>query len=347
MEFFLLSLQASLCRQAVACDLRPDFHDELAVKVELGNSAESGILGHTFSWITQGAVRGMREGLSTDKPHEHDESGVAVKVGARGDVPGDAGAADARMAARIATQISQELGVARSKAESVIRLLDEGNTIPFLARYRKEQTGGLDEEAIRSIDERLDYLRNLETRKLEVIRLIDERGALTSEIRQVIYDKFQSLQIAQFFNFIPPKQLLLWYNRYEGNPLCLRCLRYLQHSTFWAGCLHFSCCQTSFSHGRNEFLAAFQPHVIVGFCYIENGSNHIALVIILATWNNRECCQSLQQAQDGRKPSGAPGPFVGKPIGPLLHPGWMDQKRKSARLPRPSRRPVDLCGESR
>jgi uncharacterized protein len=186
MEFFLLSLQASLCRQAVACDLRPDFHDELAVKVELGNSAESGILGHTFSWITQGAVRGMREGLSTDKPHEHDESGVAVKVGARGDVPGDAGAADARMAARIATQISQELGVARSKAESVIRLLDEGNTIPFLARYRKEQTGGLDEEAIRSIDERLDYLRNLETRKLEVIRLIDERGALTSEIRQLL-----------------------------------------------------------------------------------------------------------------------------------------------------------------
>ncbi|MDD4793612.1 MAG: Tex family protein, partial [Firmicutes bacterium] len=126
----------------------------------------------------------MREGLSIDKPHEHGESGVAVNVGAMGDVPGDAGAADARIAARIATQISQELKIARPKVESVIRLLDEGNTIPFLARYRKEQTGGLDEEAIRSIDERLDYLRNLETRKLEVVRLIDEQGVLTPEIRQ-------------------------------------------------------------------------------------------------------------------------------------------------------------------
>jgi hypothetical protein len=128
MELSLFSLQASLCRQAVACDLRPDFHDELAVKVEFGNCAESDILGHAFSWITQGAVREMREGLSIDKPHEHGESGVAVNVGAMGDVPGDAGAADARIAARIATQISQELKIARPKVESVIRLLDEGNT---------------------------------------------------------------------------------------------------------------------------------------------------------------------------------------------------------------------------
>jgi len=122
----------------------------------------------------------MREGLSTDRARwSHDEPGVALKLGVKGDGLGDAGAADARMAARIATQISQELRIARPKVESVMRLLDEGNTIPFLARYRKEQTGGLDEEAIRAIDERLDLpCEMLETRKLEVARLIDEQGAL-------------------------------------------------------------------------------------------------------------------------------------------------------------------------
>jgi hypothetical protein len=140
MEFFLLSLQASLCRQAVACDLRPDFHDELAVKVELGNSAESGILGHTFSWITQGAVLDMREEPSAGGAYERDEPGMTAGDGAKGEGSGDAEAAT-RMAARIATQISQELRIARPKVESVMRLLDEGNTIPFLARYRKEQTG--------------------------------------------------------------------------------------------------------------------------------------------------------------------------------------------------------------
>jgi uncharacterized protein len=64
--------------------------------------------------------------------------------------------------------------------------LDEGNTIPFLARYRKEQTGGLDEEVLRAIRQRLEYLRSLADRRAEVIRLIDEQGALTPEIAQAL-----------------------------------------------------------------------------------------------------------------------------------------------------------------
>ncbi len=125
----------------------------------------------------------MREEPSAGGAYERDEPGMTAGDGAKGEGSGDAEAAT-RMAARIATQISQELRIARPKVESVMRLLDEANTIPFLARYRKEQTGRLDEEAIRAVDERLDYLRNLETRKLEVARLIDEQGALTPEIRQ-------------------------------------------------------------------------------------------------------------------------------------------------------------------
>ncbi len=67
--------------------------------------------------------------------------------------------------------------------KSAVSLLDEGNTIPFIARYRKEMTGELDENDLRSIEEKLQYMRNLEERKREVIRLIDEQGKLTEELR--------------------------------------------------------------------------------------------------------------------------------------------------------------------
>ena len=94
--------------------------------------------------------------------------------------------AKAGVEGQIAAAICCELGVSRTHVESVVRLLDEGNTIPFLARYRKEQTGGLDEEVLRAIRQRLEYLRSLADRRAEVIRLIDEQGALTPEIAQAL-----------------------------------------------------------------------------------------------------------------------------------------------------------------
>ncbi|MFR1640121.1 MAG: Tex-like N-terminal domain-containing protein, partial [Eggerthellaceae bacterium] len=68
----------------------------------------------------------------------------------------------------------------------VIGLIDEGNTIPFIARYRKEATGGVDDATLRDLDERLTYLRNLEARKEEVLRSIDEQGKLTADLRAKI-----------------------------------------------------------------------------------------------------------------------------------------------------------------
>ncbi|WP_127579913.1 Tex family protein [Paenibacillus koleovorans] len=94
---------------------------------------------------------------------------------------------------RILKQIVAELGVPLSKVKVTIELLDDGNTIPFIARYRKEMTGELDEVQLRSIEERLQYLRNLEDRKLEVQRLIDEQGKLTPELRTAI-EKSAKLQ---------------------------------------------------------------------------------------------------------------------------------------------------------
>ena len=81
--------------------------------------------------------------------------------------------------------------------QNVVELLDEGNTIPFIARYRKEQTGEMQDSVIRDLSIRLDYLRNLEIRKDEVIRLIDEKDKLTEELRKDIEKQqlFKELKI--------------------------------------------------------------------------------------------------------------------------------------------------------
>ncbi len=78
--------------------------------------------------------------------------------------------------------IADELSVKSTQVESAVKLIDEGNTIPFIARYRKEVTGGLSDEDLRSLFDRLNYLRNLETRKEEVRNSIEEQGKLTDEI---------------------------------------------------------------------------------------------------------------------------------------------------------------------
>ncbi|AFH59686.1 Tex family protein [Paenibacillus caseinilyticus] len=87
---------------------------------------------------------------------------------------------------RILKQIAGELSLPVGKVKTTVGLLEEGNTIPFIARYRKEMTGELDENQLRDIEERLTYLRNLEDRKLEVLRLIHEQGKLTDELQRSI-----------------------------------------------------------------------------------------------------------------------------------------------------------------
>ena len=82
--------------------------------------------------------------------------------------------------------ISRELGISVAQVESVIEMLDEGNTVPFIARYRKERTGELSDEILRTLLERLTYLRNLSERKIDVIRIIEEQEKLTPELKKQI-----------------------------------------------------------------------------------------------------------------------------------------------------------------
>ena len=86
----------------------------------------------------------------------------------------------------IIKKISQELNIRPAQAEAAVGLIDEGNTIPFIARYRKEVTGSLNDEQLRALDERLKYLRNLEEKKAQAISSIEEQGKLTDELRAQI-----------------------------------------------------------------------------------------------------------------------------------------------------------------
>ena len=82
--------------------------------------------------------------------------------------------------------LSRELNIRPSQAEAAVELLDAGNTVPFIARYRKEMTGSLDDEQLRALEERLRYLRAFETRRTEIETAIREQGNLTDEIQAAL-----------------------------------------------------------------------------------------------------------------------------------------------------------------
>jgi protein Tex len=100
--------------------------------------------------------------------------------------------------------IAKEIGITTKQVHSVINLLDEGNTVPFIARYRKELTGSLDEVQIKDVQEKWTYLQNLETRKEEVIRLISEQGKLTDELQAEIMKSTKLQQVEDLYR--PYKQ---------------------------------------------------------------------------------------------------------------------------------------------
>jgi protein Tex len=101
-------------------------------------------------------------------------------------------------------QIAKEQNVTLKQVKSVIELLEDGNTVPFIARYRKEQTGALDEVQIRDVSERWQYIQNLEQRKEEVIRIIEEQGKLTPELQQQIIKSTKLQEVEDLYR--PYKQ---------------------------------------------------------------------------------------------------------------------------------------------
>src|SRR5919201_5916095 len=84
------------------------------------------------------------------------------------------------------SRIAQDLQIRKLQVESVVQLLDEGNTVPFITRYRKERTGGLNEDVIRQIQTRVQQARQLADRKQSILKSIEAQGKLTDELRQAI-----------------------------------------------------------------------------------------------------------------------------------------------------------------
>ena len=106
----------------------------------------------------------------------------------------------------IVEQIKEELGIESWQVEAVISLIDEGNTIPFIARYRKEKHGSLDDEQLRNLDERLTYLRNLEEKKEQVISSIREQGLLTEELEKKILEAKTQVVVDDLYRPFRPKR---------------------------------------------------------------------------------------------------------------------------------------------
>lgn len=107
---------------------------------------------------------------------------------------------------KIFKKLAEELGVREAQVEATVKLIDEGNTIPFIARYRKEVTGNLSDETLRDLGERLTYLRNLEARKEEIIRLIDEQGKLTDELTIKIASTMILSELEDIYRPYKPKK---------------------------------------------------------------------------------------------------------------------------------------------
>ena len=106
----------------------------------------------------------------------------------------------------IAKQLKEELNIELWQVEAVIKLIDEGNTIPFIARYRKEKHGSLDDEQLRNLSERLTYLRNLEDKKAQVLASIEEQGKLTEELKAQILAATTQVVVEDLYRPYRPKR---------------------------------------------------------------------------------------------------------------------------------------------
>ena len=128
----------------------------------------------------------------------------------------------------ILSSVADELQFKLTQIENTVKLFDEGATVPFIARYRKEVTGNLDEEQIRDVIEKVTYYRNLEKRKEEVLRLIEEQGKLTDELKKSIESakKLQEVEDCTFHIRKRRRRKRMWRRNKDWS--LYRHLRYCQ-----------------------------------------------------------------------------------------------------------------------
>src|SRR5258708_15989485 len=124
-------------------------------------------------------------------------------------VPGDPPAATASERLRVASinrQIAEELGVREQQVEATVALLDGGATVPFVARYRKEITGALDDAQLRTLEERLNYLRELEQRRIAILNSVREQGKLDAALEAAILAADSKARLEDIYLPFKPKR---------------------------------------------------------------------------------------------------------------------------------------------
>ena len=113
------------------------------------------------------------------------------------------------MNTEIIKTMANELAISEKQIENVLSLLEEGATVPFIARYRKEKTGGLNEDQIREISKVYEYQVNLQQRKEDVIRLIDEKGLLTEELKNNILKAQKLSEVEDYYRPFKEKKKIM------------------------------------------------------------------------------------------------------------------------------------------
>ena len=110
------------------------------------------------------------------------------------------------MSQAICQMIAQELNVRTEQVTAAVNLIDDGNTVPFIARYRKEVTGGLDDTQLRNLDSRLSYLRELDDRRQTILKSIQEQGKLTTELETEIHQADSKTRLEDLYLPYKPKR---------------------------------------------------------------------------------------------------------------------------------------------
>ena len=105
-----------------------------------------------------------------------------------------------------AQELSNEFNIREAHAQNIINLIEEGNTIPFIARYRKEMTGSIDDQVLRDLADRYSYLKNLEKRKTEIISSITEQGKMTDELLSQIENAVTQTELEDIYRPYKPKR---------------------------------------------------------------------------------------------------------------------------------------------
>ncbi|WP_376696350.1 Tex family protein [Wenzhouxiangella sp. EGI_FJ10305] len=201
-------------------------------------------------------------------------------------------------AARIARQIAEEIGARANQVTAAVSLLDDGATVPFIARYRKEVTGGLDDTQLRSLETRLSYLRELEDRRTKVLASIDEQGKLTDDLKEAIAHAETKARLEDLYLPYKPKRRTRAQNAREAG------LEPLLDALLADPCLNPHAAAADYVDANKKVDDADAALDGARQILIERAGEHADLLGELREWYSN-CARLVARVIDGKESEGA------------------------------------------